>query len=183
MDAPPVLTDPVRSATPVGVWIALGLAVFVAIAALAFAILTAAQLRVTQRQLVVASQEFARVQAELESARRDLAANLAPPSDGEIGRTFSGLRQVSDHYESLGYVTLGRFERSQWPAKVVHQKVSTNEISFQRKRGPRHSYPGHPGYRLKVVALEDAAGGETIVVFRSVQKIADPTVTNTPPSP
>lgn len=185
MNEPPVLTElPVRPATPIWVWVALALSAFVATAAVAFSFLTAMQLRETQRQLFAATQTSARVQSELESARRDLAANLAPPADGEIGRTFAGVRQVTDHYEGLGYVTLARFERSQWPAKVVHQKLSTNEISFQLKKSGRHSYPGHDGYRLKAVTLEDSAGGETVVVFRSVQKLARPTtVIDSAPSP
>lgn len=87
-----------------------------------------------------------------------------------IGHTFSNLRDVTDHYEYYGYLLLGRFNNVQWPATVVYEKESLDEISFVLKNGSPHSYPGYDGYRLKVVALEDAYGSEIMLVFRSKEK-------------
>jgi TolB-like protein len=84
-----------------------------------------------------------------------------------MGKTFAALRDAVDYFDSQGYVIQGRFERSQWPATVVHEKESLNEISFALKSGTPHLYSGYDGYRLKVVALEDAVHDETVLVFRS----------------
>jgi hypothetical protein len=92
--------------------------------------------------------------------------------EGDLGKTFIGLRQVLDYYETKGFIILGSFEHSQWPAKVIQEKEGTNEIRFELKTGPPHVYPGHSGYRLRVVSLEDSAGRETVVVLRSKNKPA-----------
>ena len=90
------------------------------------------------------------------------------------GRTFTSLPEVFDYYAIQGFVMLGQFPKSDWPARVVYVQDGTNEISFTRKGGPRHTYPGNTGYRLKVVSLEDSSGAETLVVLRSKEKVTDP---------
>ena len=94
-------------------------------------------------------------------------SSLDAPTPSSKGKTFAALRDAVDHYDSQGFVTQGRFEHSQWPATVVHEKESANEISFALKSGTPHTYSGYEGYRLKVVTLEDAGHGETVLVFRS----------------
>jgi TolB-like protein len=90
-----------------------------------------------------------------------------PSAPSSMGKTFAALRGAVDYFDSQGYVIQGRFERSRWPATVVHEKESLNEISFALKSGDPHLYSGYDGYRLKVVALEDAVHDETVLVFRS----------------
>jgi hypothetical protein len=100
------------------------------------------------------------------------AATPFAPSDE--GRTFTSLPEVFDYYAIQGFVMLGQFPKSDWPARVVYVQDGTNEISFTRKGGPRHTYPGNTGYRLKVVSLEDSSGAETLVVLRSKEKVTGP---------
>jgi TolB-like protein len=100
------------------------------------------------------------------------AIALQPPSSDAsapsgLGTVFTGLRNAVDHYDTQGFVLLGRFERSQWPATVISEKEADDEISFVLKSGVPHTYPGYFGYRLKVVVFEDAAHEETVLVFRS----------------
>ena len=120
------------------------------------------------------ARQLAVTRLELESARRELAKTVASSTDDEVGRTFADLRQVLDHYEAQGFTLQGRFERSQWPAKVVHQRDATNEITLVLKQGGRHRFPGYTGYRLRAVTLEDASGGETVVVLKSKDRVASP---------
>jgi hypothetical protein len=101
----------------------------------------------------------------------------APPeasAASDVGKTFADLRDVFDYYGTQGFTKLGQFPKSDWPARVVYVMEGTNEISFSRKGGPRHRYPGYAGYRLKVVSLEDPSGAETLVVLRSKEKIVEP---------
>ncbi len=99
-------------------------------------------------------------------------SSVDAPSLPSKGKTFATLRDAVDYFDSQGYSIQGRFEHSQWPATVVREKESLNEISFALKSGTPHLYSGYDGYRLKVVALEDAVQDETVLVFRSkVRKV------------
>ena len=151
------------------------LAFFLAIACAAFASLylfwAFKRARRPRGEVAQSSREPALTRAGLASANRDLAEEPERPEEDEVGKTFRGLRQLFDYYETKGFIMLGRFEKSRWPAKVVQQEERTNEISFTLKGGVRHSYPGYTGYRLRVVTLADATGGETVVVLRSKDKV------------
>jgi TolB-like protein len=103
-------------------------------------------------------------------AASHLSSSRDMPSPPSKGKTFTAVRDVVDYFDSHGYVIQGRFEQSQWPATVVFEKESLNEISFALKSGIPHLYSGYDGYRLRVVALEDAAHGETVLVFRSKKR-------------
>jgi curli biogenesis system outer membrane secretion channel CsgG len=92
-----------------------------------------------------------------------------------MGKTFASLRNAVDDFDLQGFVIQGRFERSQWPATVVFEKESLNEISFVLKSGVPHTYSGYDGYRLKVVVLEDAVHDETVLVFRTKNRKAPAT--------
>jgi hypothetical protein len=85
-------------------------------------------------------------------------------------REFRGLRQVIEHFEADGYVTMGQFVNSDWPASVVHEKTATDEIGVTLKMRGAHRFP-QPGFHLRAVFLEDRRGNETVLVFRSVQKV------------
>jgi hypothetical protein len=93
-------------------------------------------------------------------------------ADHEISgeRVFHNGEEVWDYFATQGYVVIGGVGDIQWPAIVTSEKEAINEISFVRSNGGKHLYPGHDGYRLKVVALEDSAGTETDFVFRSEKK-------------
>jgi hypothetical protein len=90
-----------------------------------------------------------------------------PARPSVIGRQFSSLQELVNYYQAQGFVTTGRFEKAQWPAKVVYEKQAANELTFTLKSGQRHRYTGFAGYLLKVVSLEDEHGRETVVVLRS----------------
>jgi hypothetical protein len=96
------------------------------------------------------------------------------PVEADVGKAFADLRDVFDYYGTQGFTKLGQFPKSDWPARIVYVQEGTNEISFTRKGGSRHRYPGYAGYRLKVVSLEDPSGAETLVVLRSKEKIVEP---------
>ena len=61
---------------------------------------------------------------------------------------------------------IGRFGDTHWPAKVVSTHDDTNSIIYKRKNGQIGAYEGFTGYRLKTVAVEDAAGNELLIVLR-----------------
>jgi hypothetical protein len=90
----------------------------------------------------------------------------------ENGKEFGSLADAVADYEAQGFQKTGQFPRSEWPARVTSVQEATNQITFQLKGGMRHTYSGYSGYRLKVVRMEDAAGKETAVVFRSREKIS-----------
>ena len=90
-----------------------------------------------------------------------------------MGLSFNSLQEVVDYYATKGFVKNGQFEKSQWPARIVYVKEGTDSLQFTLKKGPRHSY-GNPGYQMRAVSLEDASGGETIVVLRSKNKVTEP---------
>jgi hypothetical protein len=94
-----------------------------------------------------------------------------PEPESDVGKNFESIDRLFAYFNEKGFVMLGRFEKSQWPATIISVTDATNEISFVRKRGPRHRYPGYQGYRLKGVSLEDANGNETFVVLRSKEKL------------
>lgn len=92
------------------------------------------------------------------------------PALSNHGQVFTTVREIFDHYEAQGFLVIGRFEHAHWPVTVVYEKEAANEISFILKNGGPQSYPGNDGYRLKVVALEDSSGGESVFVFRSKER-------------
>jgi hypothetical protein len=169
MNEPPVINPPTTQSR-------LGkLILLLAIAAIAFATVDLLlALRPSQRlhpNLTATSPQAHPGTPELEPPERNLGRTPVRLEDDEVRMTFTGLRQALDYYEAQGFIMLGTFEHSQWPAHVVHQKEATNEIRFLLKTGPPHSYPGYVGYRLRVVSLEDSAGRETVVVLRSKNKL------------
>lgn len=88
--------------------------------------------------------------------------------DAEVtGKSFASLKQLTSYCAARHFVLTGRFIHSQWPATAVSIQAGTNSISFQLKNDQIHNYPGYPGCLLKVLKLEDAAGGETAVVLKS----------------
>jgi hypothetical protein len=101
-----------------------------------------------------------------------------PPALDGVGTTYASLDEFYQRFGiqgnstgSRGYAMIGRFEHSQWPAKLVRLQETTNQISFALKGGQRNSYPGFQGYRLMLVRLEDPAGGETVVLLRSNDRV------------
>jgi hypothetical protein len=90
----------------------------------------------------------------------------------DVGKPFSDINELFDHYEGKGFIVLGRFGAAQWPAKIMYEKEAMNDIAFHLKKGGTQSYPGYTGYQLKVVSLEDTDGEERVVVFRSKNKVA-----------
>lgn len=114
--------------------------------------------------------------SEVESlATPDVGSKPAYDQDSkktaDAGKSFSDINQLFDYYEGKGYIMLGRFGTSQWPAEIVYEKEAMNDITFVPKKGGTHSYPGYVGYRLRVVSLEDTYGEERVVVFRSRNKV------------
>jgi hypothetical protein len=57
---------------------------------------------------------------------------------------------------------------------VVYEKEAADEIHFILKNGGPQLYPGNDGYLMKVVALEDSSGGESVFVFRSKERQSTP---------
>jgi len=84
-------------------------------------------------------------------------------------KTYSSIGELTRAQEEEGFVVLGRFGKS-WPATIVEERESRDEISFTRANGTAHTYPGYTGYTLKVVRLKGTDGGEGIIVFRSKEK-------------
>ncbi len=100
---------------------------------------------------------------------------LSAPSEIEVdtkGMEFSDIDQLEKHFTDQGFLVQGEFKNSKWPAKVMFEKNAMNSIAFVLKKHGPQSYPGYDGYRLKVVAVEDYAGDETVVVFRSKEQEA-----------
>ncbi|MBW2282250.1 MAG: hypothetical protein JRG82_16050 [Deltaproteobacteria bacterium] len=84
-------------------------------------------------------------------------------------KTYSSLGEFTRAQEEEGFVVLGMFDDS-WPATIVEERESRDEISFTRANGTAHRYPGYAGYTLKVVRLKSKDGGEGIIVFRSKER-------------
>lgn len=101
------------------------------------------------------------------------AGAVAVPPSAEIGMTFTSLAQVSSYFGQRGFVVTGKFENSRWPAKLVRLKEAMHEVSVTLKSGKflNYSGPGFTGYRLRVATLEDADGGETVVILSSKELI------------
>ncbi len=89
-----------------------------------------------------------------------------------LGKTFSSLQESVADFRGHGFVLLGRFEQSQWPATVVRERDGLDEIRFVLPSGTPHLYTGYDGYLLKVVVLVDAAQNETVLVFRSRDQVS-----------
>lgn len=68
-----------------------------------------------------------------------------------------------------GWVVVGTFGHA-WPATLRTVEEGQGSVSFTRKDGTRHTYPGFAGYRLKVLFFENAAGAETVLVLRAKEK-------------
>ncbi len=98
------------------------------------------------------------------------AFSEAPRAAAGEGTSFRSIRKALDFYDDQGFLLLGKFEKSQWPATIVSEKEADDEIGFSLKSGTPHTYAGFFGYRLKVVIFEDSAHEETVLVFRSKTK-------------
>ncbi len=86
-----------------------------------------------------------------------------------VGERYTSLEELVADQKAAGYLRTGYFGKH-WPATVTEIQVDDDGISFVRKNGPRHSYTGFDGYRMKVVHLSGPGEQETVVVFRSVDK-------------
>ena len=98
------------------------------------------------------------------------APKLAPPAwhdEAVNGHAFESQAQVARFANEHGFLVVGTFKRSQWPATVVSIQEANDSISFQLKDGVRHDYRNYQGYALKLLRLEDVNGGETAVLMRS----------------
>ena len=84
-------------------------------------------------------------------------------------RSFENYAEFIDYQKSLGYVFLGRFQDA-WPAEIIEERTSGDDISFQLSNGTRHNYPKIDGYELKLVRLATGRGTEAVVVLRSAAK-------------
>jgi TolB-like protein len=96
------------------------------------------------------------------------------PDPTSKGTLFGDFRDIIDYYDDQGFLLLGKFEHSGWPARVVSEKEADDEISFTLRKGATHTYPGYIGYRLRVVMLEDRDQKETVLIFRSKKKAGEP---------
>lgn len=83
--------------------------------------------------------------------------------------TFASEAEFLAAQEKQGFIKIGRFDAS-WPAQYLCELLGKDQISFHRQDGTPHSYRGYEGYRLKVVRLRDASGGEPMYVLRSQTK-------------
>ena len=92
--------------------------------------------------------------------------------------TFASRQEFLTHYPGNDFVTIGRFGDS-WPATIVEEKTSLNEILFALKSGQKHRYPNFDGYQLKMVRLRTPDDDETIFVLRSTEKQSPQKPSNT----
>jgi hypothetical protein len=90
-------------------------------------------------------------------------------SRAAIPPTFASEGEFLAAQKQHGYLLIGKFDTS-WPATYLDELTAEDGISFVRRDGTPHQYRGYDGYRLKVVRLRDAAGGEPIIVLRSAFK-------------
>lgn len=85
-------------------------------------------------------------------------------------------RDYADRAEAVkvqkknGFVPLGTFGDAKGPLKLVEENTRRDAIDFTLANGAKHGYPGYTGYTLKVLRLKNAAGDETVLVFRSAEK-------------
>ena len=87
-----------------------------------------------------------------------------------VGQEFVSLADLKSAEAASGFVPTGYFG-NHWPASVTEVLTANDSISFTRQRGTKHTYRGYGGYRMKVVRLLTARQQETIIVFRSIEKI------------
>jgi hypothetical protein len=83
--------------------------------------------------------------------------------------SFASETEFLAEQKKHGFISIGKFDTS-WPATYVDELMAEDSISFMRQDGTPHKYSGFGGYRLKVIRLRDAAGGEPIFVLRSQHK-------------
>lgn len=103
---------------------------------------------------------------------RAVAALVALASCGSeldpIGQSFRNASAVEQAYPA--FVVVGTLGAKAWPATLLRAENGRGEISFARRDGTKHVYPGFDGYRLKALFLEDASGQETVLVLRTREK-------------
>ena len=92
---------------------------------------------------------------------------LASCGRDPVGRTYPGKGAVEQDYQ--GWAVVGTFGNA-WPATLRKVEEGQGSISFTRKDGSRHAYPGFDGYRMKALFFENASGAETVLVLRSRDK-------------
>lgn len=87
-----------------------------------------------------------------------------------VGERYASLEELVADQRAAGYLRTGYFG-NHWPALVIEIQTDDDGIRFIRRDGTPHNYTGFEGYLMKVVHLRGPGEQETIVVFRSADKL------------